>query len=152
MTEAGRCGARITLAAGLAILIPSLVIRWAYHVARRNARPYRQLENACIRAKNTHHMSRASDSHESKQRRLLRLAGLRPPCAPVAPLLYSVLRLPAPVKLVDPQLVRDPVTLPVVRAGIDEDTDTSVEKIGDVVLGVHRPFVHMCVEASTDVI
>lgn len=95
-------------------------------------------------------MSSASDRHEREQRRLLHLARLLGVAVqmPVAPSLGGVLGEPAPLQLVDPELVRNPVALPVIRPRVYQDAHAPVQQVRDVVLGVHGPFVHVRVEVT----
>lgn len=96
-------------------------------------------------------MSSASNRHEREQGRLFYLPRLVGAAVqmPIAPFLGGVPGQPAPLELVDPQLVRDPVALPVVRPRVYQDAHAAVKQARDVVLCMHGPFVHVGVKTLT---
>jgi hypothetical protein len=73
-----------------------------------------------------------------------------PSRGPVPPLPGSVCRTSTPFELVNPQLVCDPITFPIIGSSVDQHTHAAVQEIRDVILRVDGPSIHVHVEALTN--
>ncbi len=71
------------------------------------------------------------------------------PSAPLVLLAHEIIA-PAPVQLFNPQLVRDPVALPIVRPRINQHADTAFKQLRHLVLSRRDKFVHVCAKCATD--
>ena len=89
----------------------------------------------------------SSNSGKSQQGRFLYLPCFLSVDGPIPPLASNVSRTSTPFQLVDPQLVRDPIALPIVGSSVDQYTHATVQEISDVILSVDGPLVHVRVEA-----
>lgn len=95
-------------------------------------------------------MSRTANSGEGEGSGRLDFARLVSLDRPVAESLQVVPRIPGPLKLLEPQLARVPAALPVVRAGVDEHPDSTLEQTRDVELRRNGVLVEALVESATD--
>ena len=138
-----------------AILTPSPGLPQACRAGRalRQATCQHPTAHVAVHAKkdDTHHMSCAAHRRKRQRARALGLARLAPVNGPVAHLLARVLRRARPLELVEPEFVRDPVALPVVRARVDEDAYAALEQPSDVVLRWDGVLVEMRGEPAADV-
>jgi hypothetical protein len=89
-------------------------------------------------------MARSEKGDERESAKLFGLPSRIPVLdAPVTPLCGAVSRRSRPLEGLRPHDVRHPVTLPVVRARIDEHAHTALEQPGHVVLRRVRKLVHV---------
>lgn len=65
--------------------------------------------------------------------------------------LQVVPRVPGPLELLEPQFARVPAALPVVRAGVDEHADATIEEARDVELRWNNILVQTLVEGTANV-
>jgi len=132
-----------------AIVTPSPEILQVCHGERKNAKKRKSLAPPYQRCKErgTYHMSCSSNGGKSQQGRFLYLPCLLSVDGPIPPLASNVRWTSTPFQLVDPQLVRDPIALPIVGSSIDQYTHATVQEVSDVILSVNGPLVHVCVEA-----
>ena len=102
-----------------------------------------QTMDKCQKAEYTHHMTSSINASKRQLAARFRLTSSVPVHQPRPPDLLLVRFVTSPVKLIDPKLVGHPITLPVVCPGIDQNTDTTLEKSCDIILGMMRPLVQM---------